>query len=117
MSRPMSLSQLFGVDFQSYLAYSNPRFQGVALLPHVAPRRHGPATMLILCRIGVTLKGRALEPGMPSPQIMRCAVPFSGERSAPNKNQSYTAGYWSHRQCGAQIVSNLISAERRLKLF
>jgi hypothetical protein len=28
-----------------------------------------------------------------------------------------TAGYWSHRQCGAQIVSNLISAERRLKLF
>jgi hypothetical protein len=28
-----------------------------------------------------------------------------------------TPGYWSHRQCGAQIVSNLISAERRLKLF
>ena len=26
-------------------------------------------------------------------------------------------GYWSHRQCGAQIVSNLIFVERRLKLF
>jgi hypothetical protein len=28
-----------------------------------------------------------------------------------------TPGYWSHRQRGAQIVSNLISAERLLKLF
>jgi hypothetical protein len=28
-----------------------------------------------------------------------------------------TPGYWSHRQCGAQIASNLISMERRLKLF
>jgi hypothetical protein len=28
-----------------------------------------------------------------------------------------TSGYWSHRQRGAQIVSNLTSAQRRLKVF
>ena len=27
-----------------------------------------------------------------------------------------TSGYWSHRQCDAQIVSNL-TVQRRLKLF
>ena len=43
---------------------------------------------------------------------------FAPEESfdfTPGHNR--TPGYWSHRQCGAQIVSNLISAERRLKLF
>ena len=29
----------------------------------------------------------------------------------------WTSGYWSHRQSGAQIVSSLTSAQRRLKLF
>ena len=28
-----------------------------------------------------------------------------------------TPGYWSHRQCGAQIVYNLISAQRWFKRF
>src|SRR5215472_14789850 len=28
-----------------------------------------------------------------------------------------TSGYWSHRQYDAQIVSNLTSVQRRLKLF
>ena len=29
----------------------------------------------------------------------------------------WTSGYWSHRQCDAQIVPDLTSEQRRLKLF
>ena len=29
----------------------------------------------------------------------------------------WTSGYWSHRQCDAQIVPNLTSEQRRLKLL
>jgi hypothetical protein len=32
-------------------------------------------------------------------------------------SQKRTSCYWLHWQCGAQIVSNLTSAERHLKLF
>jgi hypothetical protein len=42
-----------------------------------------------------------------------CSGPVVRFHSRPQADP----GYWSHRQCGAQIVSNLISAERRLKLF
>jgi hypothetical protein len=28
-----------------------------------------------------------------------------------------TCGYWSHRQCGAQVVFDLTSARHRLTLF
>ena len=28
-----------------------------------------------------------------------------------------TSGYWPHRQCDAQIIFNLTSVQRRLKLF
>jgi len=45
--------------------------------------------------------------GHPTPELSGGPVPA----------HKRTPGCWSHRQCGAQILSNLISVERRLKLF
>jgi hypothetical protein len=72
----LSFSQLFGVAFQSYLGTRTLDSEEVAPLPHVAPRRHGCATMLILCKIAVALKGSALKPRRTSPLHRRssCTV-------------------------------------------
>ena len=53
------LAQIFRAIWRTLTLES----EGVALFSHVAPRQQGCAIMLIICRIGVTLRGRALGPG------------------------------------------------------
>ena len=53
------------------------------------------------------------------PQVTAVLDPRSLRVTHRNGRKGGTrmSDYWSHRRSGAQIVSNLTSAERRLKLF